>query len=220
MTELIHLPSKHAFEDLREVYNRISTICGYENFTRLPNGARLERGEGETGEISSVTFLNDRVKMVEENIATSLEQISEKFVAVLEGCMPVLKIPFFLVQQYTVRVITTPNTYRQASEFIGKSLFRISNEDVAVLERPTNIFGLRLVFPPTKKQLHHFNVRIESYTRDPRSIYLENVGTFKTPVQRGPQLKRIPSDIQKTSEFLTVNLCRFLSQYDRKEKKP
>jgi hypothetical protein len=216
LTELIHIPSKHPFERLRDVYNQVSSSCGYDNFIRLPNGARLERGQGEESSVSTFTFLNDRLQMVEDNVAMSVEQSGKKLVAVLEAAMPILGIPIFLIQQYTVRAIASPNSYRSASEFIGKSLFRIREEDVAVFGRPTSIFGLRLVFPPQKSQLHHFNVRIESYTRDPQSVYLENVGVWKTPVQVG-QLQTLQKNLEETSEFLAVNVCRFLSQYDRRE---
>jgi len=216
LAEMIYIPQKHSFERLRDLYNRVSTSCGYDNCIRLQNGARLARGSGEGPQASTITFLNDRVQMVEDNLVMSIAETGKKLVAVLEAAMPILNIPLLLVQQYTVRAIATPNSYKSASEFISRSLFRIRDENVAVLERPTQIFGLRLVFPPTKAQLHHFNVRIEAYTRDPQSVYLENVGMFKTPVQAG-QLEVLPRNLELTSEFLSVNVCRFLSQYDRRE---
>ncbi len=216
LAELIHIPAKHPFDRLRDVYAQVSSSCGYDNCIRLPNGARLERGPGEGEEVSNLTFLNDRIQMVEDNLAMSIEGVGKKLVAVLEKAMPVLGIPFFLVQQYTVRAIAAPNSFKSASEFIGRSLFRIGDEDVAVLERPTNIFGLRLVFPPTKAHPHNFNVRIEAYTRDPKAIYLENVGIFKTPIEFA-RLEAIPKGLETTSEFLASNVCKFLSQYDRRE---
>ena len=216
LVELIHIPAKHPIEKLREVYNQVSTSCGYDNFIRLASGARIERGQGEGEEVSTVTFQNDRLQMVEDNMTGSVEQAGKKLVAVLQKAMPILGIPFFLVQQYTVRAIATPNSFKNASEFIGRNLFRIREEDVAVLERPTNIFGLRLVFPPTKNHHHHFNVRIESYTRDPQSVYLENVGMFKMPIEMA-RLEELRKHLDQTSEFLSQNICSFLSQYDRRE---
>jgi len=215
--ELIHIPSKHSFDRLREVYNGISSSCGYDNCIRLPGGARLERGQGGEGEeVSTLTLLSDRIQMVEDNLSMSVDGVGRKLVAVLEKAMPTLGIPFFLVQQFTVRAIATPNSFKNASEFIGRSLFRIREEDVAVLERPTSIFGLRLVFPPTKAQPHNFNVRIEAYTREPKSVYLENVGIFKSPVEFA-RLDSLQKSLEETSDFLSSNVCRFLSQYDRRE---
>lgn len=216
LVELIHIPTKQPFDKLREVYNQVSATCGYDNCIRISNGARIERGGGEGDEVSTITFLHDRIQMVEDNLTLSVEQVGRKLVALLQKAMPLLGIPFFLVQQYTVRAIATPNTFKNSSEFIGRSLFRIRDEDVAVLERPTNIFGLRLVFPPTKNHQQNFNVRIESYTRDPQSVYIENVGMFKTPVEF-QRLEVLQQSLEATSEFLTGNVCRFLSQYDRRE---
>ena len=216
LVELIHIPAKHTIEKLREVYNQVSTSCGYDNFIRIANGARIESGFSEEVGVSTVTFLNDRLQMVEDNRALSIDQIGSKLVAVLQAAMPLLGMPLILVQQYTVRVTATPNSYRNASEFLGRNLFRIGEEQVAVFERPTSIFGFRLVFPPTKTQPHHFNVRVESYARDPQSVYLENVGVFKTPIQQA-QLEQLQKDLEMTSEFLTSNVWKFLSQYDRRE---
>ena len=219
LAELIHIPVKHSFERLRDVYNQISTACGYENFIRLANGARLERGQGEEGQSSTLTFLNDRLQMVEDSSVISVEETGRKLTAALKVALPTLGIPIVLVQQYTVRALATPNSYKSASEFLGRSLFRIREEDVAVFDRPTNIFGLRLVFPPQKALLHNFNVRIEAYARDPRSVYLENVGMWKTPLQLA-QLDDVQKNLEMTSEFLTSNVHKFLSQYDRREVEP
>ena len=41
LAELVHLPCKHPFERLRDVYNAVSTPCGYDNCIRLPGGARF-----------------------------------------------------------------------------------------------------------------------------------------------------------------------------------
>jgi hypothetical protein len=214
LAELIHIPVKHPFDRLREVYNQVSSSCGYDNCIRLPNGARLERSPGEGEEVSTLTFLNDRVQMVEDNLASSLDGVGRKLTGVLERAMPALGIPFFLVQQFTVRGIANPNSYKNASEFIGCSLFRIRDEDVETFERPTSIFGLRLVFPPTKNHPHNFNVRIEAYTRDPKSVYLENVGVFKNPVEF-QKLEALQKNLELTAEFLSTNVCKFLSQFDR-----
>ena len=47
LTEVIHLPAVQPPEKLREVYNEVCRTCGYENFTRIQGGARIERREPE-----------------------------------------------------------------------------------------------------------------------------------------------------------------------------
>ncbi len=216
LTELVHVPAAHAAEKLREVYNEVCRTCGYENFIRVQGGARIERGEPEVGGVSQVTFLADRIQIAEEHTGVTMDQFGRKTHAVLACALPTLGIPFLLVQVCTVRAITAPNTFRGASEYLARSLFRIQPEDLQTFQRPTSVFGFRLVFPPTNHHPHNFNVRVECYARDGRSLYLENVGTFKAPIQTA-NLEDVERNLRTTSEFLLDNVVSFLSIYDRKE---
>jgi hypothetical protein len=216
LTDLIHIPSKHTMEHLREVYNAVSSSLDYENFIRTPDGARVEKTLTEGPESSTIHFRQDRVQVVEDNTTLTLDQYVQKLETVARTAMDVLGLHFFLVQQTTVRSIASPNAYRTGGEFIGKSLFRIGSEHLGPLGRPTNIFGFRLFFPATKELPHQFNVRIESYVKDARSIYIENIGMFKTPIQ-SQNLDGIGKNVHLTAEFVSNNICRFLSQFDVKE---
>ncbi|MEM7230543.1 MAG: hypothetical protein AAF517_00120, partial [Planctomycetota bacterium] len=89
-------------------------------------------------------------------------------------------------------------------------------EDLGGFGRPTNVFGFRLVSPATREEPSGFNIRVESYTREPRSLYLENVGTFKTPVQSS-QLELLEKNILTTSDYLADKIIPFLSMYDRRD---
>lgn len=222
LTELIHVPAKHTVENLRNLYNSICSSCGYENFIRTADGARVEsskvdqsKSEGTQGS-SSVTFRQDRIIVLEDRTALALEEYVERVETVARSAMEILKIPLFLVQQSTVRSLASPNFYRSAGEFLGKSLFKIREEELEPLGRPANIFGLRLLFPATPDNNQQFNVRIESYVKDPRSVYIENVGVYKNPIQY-QNLDVLGQNMEATAEFLSSNLCGFLTQYDRKD---
>lgn len=215
LSELIHIPSKHTLDELREVYNALSSAADYENFIRTPDGARIERAAAEGAETSTVNLRHDRLIMVEDNTTLTLHQYCQKLETVARTVMEVLGVPFFLVHQSTVRAIASPNAFKTGSEFIGRSLFRIEAEDLRPLGRPTNIFGFRLFFPATTEHPYQFNVRIESYIKDNRSIYIENVGMFKTPIQK-QNIDVLASNVQATAEFVSTNLCQFLSQFDRR----
>ncbi|MEE3053066.1 MAG: hypothetical protein VYB34_04980, partial [Planctomycetota bacterium] len=79
-----------------------------------------------------------------------------------------------------------------------------------------SLHGFRLVFPATKEQPAAFNVRVESYLRDRRSVYIENVGTFKTPIPSG-KLDQIERQIGTVSDFIVSKIIPFLTQYDRRD---
>ena len=216
LTELVHLPVAHSADRLREVYNELCRTCGYENFLRVQGGAKIERSEPEGGGLSQLAFLSDRIQLTEDHTGATVDQFGRKINAVLSTAMPALGIPFLLVQVCTVRVTATPNSFRNASEYFARSVFRIQPENLQSLKRPTSVFGFRLVFPPTTQHPHNFNVRVECYARDGRSLYIENVGTFKAPIQPS-NLGEVEGNLRMTSEFLTENVIDFLSIFDRKE---
>ncbi len=216
LTECLHLPLKHSVDNLREVYNKICGTCGYENFIKTATGVRLERHESQGDGFSHLNFAGDRIQFTEDHVGISIDQFAKKVRTVLEVAMTELRIPVILVQQTTVRVISTPHSFKSAAEFLAKSLFRIRGEDLELLGRPTSVHGFRLVFPASGDNAHAFNVRVESYLRDQRSIYVENVGTFKSPIQL-QALEKVESNMELTSDFVTNNIVPFLSKYDRRE---
>jgi hypothetical protein len=207
---------KHSLDQLREVYTRVCGTCGYENFIKTPAGVRLERNDSQSSGFSHLNFAGDRIQLTEDHVGISIDQFSKKVRTVLQEAMPRLKIPIILVQQVTVRVTCTPNSFKNAGEFLARSIFRIRGEDLQLLGRPTSVHGFRLVFPATKEQPHAFNVRVESYLRDQQSVYIENVATFKTPIQIN-SLDKIEHNIELASEFVADHVVPFLSRYDRRD---
>jgi len=216
LTELIHLPVVHAPEKLRAVYNEVCRTCGYENFLRVQGGARIERRELEGEGFSQLSFSGDRIQLTEDHTGVSVEQFGRKAVAVLSTALPTLGIPLILIQQATVRITAVPNSFKTASEYLARSVFRIQADDLQPLGRPTSVFGFRLVFPPAAHEPQNYNVRVECYVRDGRSLYIENVGTFKTPIQPGG-IEQVEKNLQMTSTFLVNNVVQFLSVFDRRE---
>jgi len=216
LCECVHLPAKYTIEQVREVYNKICGTSGYENFIRTSTGARIERqGPGGRG-FSRLTFAGDRLQFAEDHMGTTAEQFGKKVRTVLEDAMPGLGIGAILVQQVTVRAVCTPNAFSSAAEFLAASIFRVPQADLQDFERPASLHGFRLVFPATKEQPEAFNVRVEAYLREPRSVYIENVGTFKAPIPSS-NLDTIESQIGAVSDFIAGKIIPFLTQYDRRD---
>lgn len=216
ITELIHIPVVHSQEKLREVYNEVCRTCGYENFYRIQGGARIERKDAEGEGFSQLSLVGDRIQVTDDHTGISVEQFGKKSTAIIAAALPALGIPLIIFQQTTVRVTAMPNSFKSAPEFLARSLFRIRPEDLEALGRPTSVFGFRLLFPPTKEQPQNYNVRVECYVRDGKSLYIENVGTFKTPIQP-TTIDQVEKNLQMTSEFLVENVVKFLSIFDRRE---
>jgi|SRR5688572_12533365 len=214
--ELVHLPVTHVPEKLREVYNEVCRTCDFENFTRIPGGARIERKDPEGEGFSQLTFSGDRIQLVEDHTGMSIDEFGKRGLAVLASAMPKLGIPILLVQQNTVRITANPNGYRSASEYLARSIFRFQAEDLEVLSRPVHLFGFRLAFPATVQHPVNYNTRVEGYVRDPRSLYVETVATFKTPIQAA-QAELVHTNLTTTAAFVVDRVLPFLSQFDRRE---
>jgi len=52
--------------------------------------------------------------------------------------------------------------------------------------------------------------------RDGRSLYIENVGTFKAPIQPST-ISEVEKNLHLTADYLGENVFKFLSLFDRKE---
>ena len=210
--ELFHIPIQHTPEVLRDVYQEISSSCGYDNFIRISGGARLEAAATEGGTVSRLTFMKDRIGFHEERGDSSLASLLRRVEAVISVATEKLSIPIFIARNLTLRAIASPPRGQTSADFISRNLIRIEAEDFEPLERPGQVVGLRFHFPPTDPKGGTHQVRIESYLRDPRMLYLEDWATFKVPVQSRDH-KKIAAELQEVEEFLHDRLCSFLSQF-------
>ena len=82
--------------------------------------------------------------------------------------------------------------------------------------RVTRSQSPRFTFPPAGEGQAVYNVRVESYSQDNRSLFLENVGTFGRPVAPG-QIEELVTRFGNTYEFLQDHLVTFVSQFDTGE---
>ena len=82
--------------------------------------------------------------------------------------------------------------------------------------REPQLYGMRLVFPPSSDSPNAFTLRVESFASDPRSLFLENQGSFgPTVAARG--LEPIDVNIRSTYEFLVERVLPFLKHFDLRQ---
>lgn len=213
LMELIHLPMQHSSQRLRALYAQLCTECEFENFIKRPGGAVIERPASEETGRSRLTFSADRLHFMEEGGLLTLDSFCRRLEVILERAMDVAGIPVFLMEQCTVRAVASPGAHDSAAEFIGARLMNIAAGDLSALGRPTSVFGLRLQVPATAEHRDSHSVRIEVLARDPKSLYLEDVGTFRNPINR-KDVPLAPAAMRQTAEFVSERLCLFLSRLD------
>lgn len=219
VTELIHLPMHHEPAALRDVYNRLGerNANWYMNFNVDPNqgGAQMVtmRPGAPQAQVSAVTLMPDRIQLQEEMTDLTLEEFLERVHAVAEICSETLAIPQFNVQQNVVRSLVTPRNSADSRQFIGERLCSLQGEQLEVMKRPVGTLGLRFMFPADEEDNTLYNVRVESYNFDVRSVYLEVAATFPDGVTAGERDK-LSESLQATYDFMHDRLCTFVASFD------
>jgi len=211
--EFFHLPIVHSPDVLRDVYLQVSRTCEFENFTRIPGGARLESVASEGSASSSVSFLKDRVSFQEDQPSSSLEMLLRRIEATLEVATAKCNIPLFVARNITFRAVVPAPRGQHASQFLSENFFSLQQEHFRGFERPAALVGFRMQFhpkDPTREPLHQ--VRIEAYLKDPRSLFVEDWATFKVPVQTR-DTGRLATEAKEVESFLGERLATFLAQF-------
>ena len=214
IVELFHIPLQHDMDQLRDVYLQVSNSCGYDNFTRQPGGAYLEAAAGESGGVSRVVFLKDRIRFREERTRGTVETFRKRMEQVIQVVTEKLSIPVFIIRNITVRAVCAAPSGQSAPRFITENLFDIDGDDFNVMGRPTQIIGMRMHIPPTDQDEGAHQIRIESYLRDQRSLFVEDVATFKVPVQSRDR-DRINAELDEVEDFVQERVSGFLNQFPR-----
>jgi hypothetical protein len=211
--ELFHLPVQHAPEPLRDIYYAVSRTCGYDNFIRMPGGARFEvaAAEGVSNE-SSVTFAKDRILFREES-ASGDEHLLKRMAEVLTVAADKFALPVYIARTITLRAVCATPRGLSSTAFMAEHLFKLTPQHFAVFDRPALLAGFRVHFPPRDplREAAH-QLRIEPYLRDARSLYVEEIAAYKAPLP-ARDLARLETEFREAEKFLHDQAGRFLGQF-------
>ncbi|MEE9394091.1 MAG: hypothetical protein V3W41_16450 [Planctomycetota bacterium] len=125
--------------------------------------------------------------------------------------MDELKIPQFSVLQSTMRCLVSVRGQGDSRAFLAGLLGAPKFEESAFGREP-NLLGFRLAFPanpPLDPAVH--NIRVESFGRDPRSLFLEATRVATAPIQQ-VDLDPLTSGLTASYEFLTRTVCDYLTE--------
>jgi hypothetical protein len=222
VAELIHPPVKHEPRGLQELHSTLfgSAECNYQDFRLVPGGAQFSNamgGGGLPGSPTSVAnLLADRIQVREEQTGVSKADFEARLMALAESALQTLPMQLFMVQQFAVRSVINPHTSNDARSFMMQTVFGYDEAMLSSFPAAPSLSGLRFTFPPQGEVQAVYNVRMESYSQDNRSLFLENVGTFGRPLT-GADLEGLKERFSATYEFLEDRLLGFLSQFDSEE---
>jgi hypothetical protein len=217
LAELLHPPMVADPAPIQRIHNLLfqSSRPDYASFTVGPEGAVLSNPPNAPGAVSSATFLGDRVQFREESTGLSLEDFTERMVRIVQLIIQEKQPQIFTGLAITVRTLVNPKQFVDSRSFIKSGVCGFSNQQMNFGREP-QLFGLRLVFPPTPEEPQAFALRIESFANDARSVFIENQGTFGPSMIQNAS-EDIAAKIQATYSFLTERSLGFLAQFDQRE---
>jgi len=215
--ELIHPPVKHDPRRLQSLHAEMfgNADCAYRDFKLVNGGAMLSNAfSGMPGTpVSSLTLLPDRIQVREEQTGAGSDDFRRRIDAIARSALSNLPMNVLLVQQYVVRSVVNPDSTDDARAFMVRGVFGFDEDELAPLVDTPTLAGLRLAFPPRGGDAGIFNVRLESFSQDNRSLFLEAVGTFSRPIQRD-DVDPVGERFGATYAFLEERLLAFVQHFD------
>jgi hypothetical protein len=213
--EILYPPQQLRADLLQGVHNTLfrQPAIGYQSFQIAPDGIHLTNLPQAPGQISSATFAWDRLVVREELRGTTPDDFATRVVNVATTAFQALGIQASLAQQFVVRSLIAPRHYRDGREFLSRRLIAPGAEAWQAFERPLQQLGIRLVFPPVAGATDAFQVRIETWPQDQRSLWIENTGSFAAPIATA-DAPRLASLLDSTYRWVTGPVCSFLATLD------
>jgi hypothetical protein len=217
LAELIHPPVQHDPRSLQRLHSELfgSSECSYRDFRLIAGGAQFSNAVGGMpgSQVSCTNLLGDRIQIREEATGCSREDFVVRVEHMAKLSLSVLPMKLFLAQQYAVRSVINPHTTADGREFMLRTLFGFDDSITEVFAAKPTLAGLRLAFPPSGSDNAIYNVRVESFSNDNRSLFLETVGTFGQPVQ-ADGVASLVQRFEATYDFQQDRLLEFVGQFD------
>jgi hypothetical protein len=215
LAEVLYPPTQVVPEVVQGIHNSLfqQPELGYQSFQVAPDGIHLTNMPETPGSVSSVTFLPDRLILREELRATTLDDFATRLVNVAGISLEALKIPVSIAQQFVIRSLVTPRHVKDSREFLSQRLMSGSMDHWGKFDRPFESLGFRYTFPQHDDRPELFNLRIETWNQDPRSVWIENVGSFTQPVPIA-EMPQLGAHLISTYQFLTGPVCEFIQEFD------
>jgi len=223
LCELLHPPMTPDPGPIQKVHNSLFEGGDplYRSYNVTHEGAILSNPVTRPGAVSSAGFLGDRIQIREEMTGLTVEDFITRVQAIAEKGAAARQLQLFTAQVVTIRTLVNPRSFRDSRGFLKQGMFGFQDE-VEVFGQEPQLYGMRMVFSPTQEQPHAFSIRVESFANDPRSLFIENQGTFGPIVlQQGPAtlphgLEPITHNIQSAYSFIVERALPFLARFDGK----
>jgi hypothetical protein len=215
LAELVFPQTTFQLADLQRVHAKTfeREASRYVNFQMVQGGAMLSNPVQQQGAVSAAWLLGDRVRLQEQLTGVARDDFEKRLDAFVRTAQSELKIPQFGAEQYAVQSLVTPRVATSAIELVGRSMLHLEPEDQQLFERPPLLLGMRMTFPTAPVDEGVFHSRIESMQRDPKSIFVENVGVFRQTIKEG-ESGRIVAQFVQTYDWIQEQLVGYIGRVE------
>jgi hypothetical protein len=223
LAEIIHQPRQPAPPKLQAVHNRLfqQPEIAYQNFQVAADGVHLTNPATRPGEVSSASFLADRLVLREEFRPGTVEDFATRVVNVASIGFAETEVATCLARQFVVRSLVSPRSSNDSRTFVAERLLAGGASALQAFGRPLQTVGLRFAFPPSPPRdgesanaaQGSFHVRVEPWVQEPRSLWLEVAGSYTQPTSTSA-LPSLSDGIWATYHFLTGPVLEWLARVD------
>lgn len=212
--ELFHPPVQPDPRPLQKLHNELFEAGDppYASYSVTPLGVALSNPQTGPQHVSQALFLADRMQFREDLGSLTHEDFAQRVARVAERAAPLRGVQQILAQQVTVRSLINPVHFRDSRRFVQEAVLDLDDQLEAFPTAPL-LLGLRLAFPASSEGGGAYNVRIESWTQDARSLYIEVQGGFAGMVALGA-LDGVAERVQEAYDFLQHHVLDFVRRFD------
>lgn len=217
LAEILFQPVTLQADRVQQIHNSLFSRreLAYQNFQIAQDGIHLSNLAQTPGSVSAATFLPDRIVLREELRSTTIEDFATRLVNLTSISFQTLGIQTSVAQQFVVRTLVNPRSFATSTELLAQGMLTHGSDALASFGRPVQAMGLRMTFPQVAGHGEMFNLRLETWTQDPRSLWIENTGSFASATS-AENLPVLSNYLYSTYRFLTQKACTFLELFDKK----
>lgn len=213
--EILHPPIQLRTDAVQKVHDALfkQSELAYQNFQVQQDGVHLSNPAQTPGSTSIATFTPDRIVLREEFRPCTVEEFATRVVNVVGIGQRTLGVQVSLAQQFWARSLVNPRHVTDTRALVAERMLVGGHEAFSDFGRPLHTVGVRLAFPPTESERNTMNVRIEPWTQDPRSLWIEVVGQFGNQVTT-ENLPQLSTCLYAAYKFLTGPTLDYVARYD------
>ncbi|HVS11140.1 MAG TPA: hypothetical protein VMS76_14820 [Planctomycetota bacterium] len=217
ITELFHPPLHPDPTPIQRVHNQLfqTPEPAYKSFAVTPTGAVLSNPVARPGEVSMAAFMADRFQFREELGSLTVDEFGRRVRALCEQVVPLVPVQVFTAQQVTVRTLINPRNFRDSRAYLKEGMFGFGNETDDFGREP-QLYGIRMVFPPSEERPNAYSLRIESFNNDPRSVFIENQASF-APILLTGDFEAVERNVHDAYSFLVERALSFVGRFDQRQ---